>query len=79
MRPDFGGGKNELTKKPKVDAFDPSMVGFACGRDPWRNEDLGLLREYLAATRTTPSSASGRRPRSLASPWKPPEVTGVTG
>lgn len=46
-RPFRGEGKNELVKQPKVYAFDTDFVSFAHGWDPLRQEDMGILREYL--------------------------------
>ena len=47
LRPFHGGGQNELTKMPKVYAFDTGFVSFARGWDPLRAEDLDLLWEHL--------------------------------
>jgi len=47
IRPFHGGGQNELTKQPKVYAFDTGMVSFARGWDPLRPDDLGVLWEHL--------------------------------
>jgi len=47
LRPFHGGGQKELTRQPKVYAFDTGFVSFARGWDPLRSEDLGLLWEHL--------------------------------
>ena len=47
LRPFHGSGRQELTKQPKVYAFDTGFVSFARGWDPLRTEDLGLLWEHL--------------------------------
>jgi predicted AAA+ superfamily ATPase len=47
IRPFHGGGQHELSKQPKVYAFDTGMVGFARGWDPLRADDLGVLWEHL--------------------------------
>lgn len=48
LRPFFGGGgQKELTKMPKVYAFDTGFVCFAKGWDTLRPEDCGVLWEHL--------------------------------
>ncbi len=47
VRPFHGSGQNELTKQPKVYAFDTGFVSFARGWDPLRQDDCGLLWEHL--------------------------------
>ena len=47
VRPFHGGGQNELTKQPKVYAFDTGFVSFARGWDPLRPDDCGVLWEHL--------------------------------
>jgi uncharacterized protein len=47
VRPFHGGGQNELTKQPKVYAFDTGFVSFARGWHPLRQDDLGPLWEHL--------------------------------
>lgn len=47
VRPFHKGGQHELTKQPKVYAFDTGFVSFARGWDPLRQEDLGLLWEHV--------------------------------
>ncbi len=47
IRPYHGGNLYEITKLPKLYAFDTGFVSFARGWDPLRQEDLGLLWEHL--------------------------------
>lgn len=47
LRPFHGGGRGEITRMPKVYAFDTGFVSFARGWDPLRAEDLGLLWEHV--------------------------------
>ncbi len=47
VRPFHGGGAHELTKQPKIYAFDTGFVSFARGWDPLRPEDMGILWEHL--------------------------------
>jgi len=47
LRPFHGGGQHELTKQPKIYAFDTGFVSFARGWDPLRPDDMGILWEHL--------------------------------
>lgn len=47
VRPFHGGHRNELTKQPKLYAFDTGFVSFARGWDPLRAEDFGILWEHV--------------------------------
>ncbi|NBS53911.1 MAG: DUF4143 domain-containing protein [Spartobacteria bacterium] len=47
VRPFYGGGQNEITKQPKVYAFDTSFVSWARGWEPLRPEDCEGLWEHL--------------------------------
>lgn len=47
LRPFHSGGRGEITRMPKVYAFDTGFVSFARGWDPLRAEDLGLLWEHV--------------------------------
>ena len=47
VRPFYGGGQNEITKQPKVYAFDTGFVSWARGWEPLRPEDCGGLWEHL--------------------------------
>jgi len=47
LRPFSGGGQKELTKMPKVYAFDTGFVCFVRGWDALRQEDCGVLWEHL--------------------------------
>jgi predicted AAA+ superfamily ATPase len=47
VRPFHGRGQHELTRRPKVYAFDTGFVSFARGWDPLRPDDLGVLWEHL--------------------------------
>ena len=45
--PFHGGGKREITRKPKCYAFDTGFVSFIRGWDSIREEDRGFLWEHL--------------------------------
>jgi predicted AAA+ superfamily ATPase len=47
VRPYHGNGQNEITKMPKVYAFDTGFVSYVRGWDPLRHDDLGQLWEHL--------------------------------
>jgi hypothetical protein len=47
LRPFFGGGQREITKMPKIYAFDTGFVSFSRGWDPLRPADYGLLWEHV--------------------------------
>lgn len=47
VRPYHGSGRHELSKQPKVYAFDTGFVSFARGWDPLRPDDMGTLWEHL--------------------------------
>jgi predicted AAA+ superfamily ATPase len=47
LRPYHGGGKRELTHRPKYYAFDTGMVTFVKGWNVIREEDRGILWEHL--------------------------------
>jgi len=47
LRPFHGGGKRELTHRPKYYAFDTGMVTFVKGWNVIREEDRGVLWEHL--------------------------------
>jgi len=47
LRPFHGGGRRELTRMPKIYAFDTGFVAHAHGWSELRNEDRGLLWEHL--------------------------------
>jgi len=46
--PFFGGGRNEIVKRPKVYAFDTGFVTFMNGWNEIRESDRGILWEHLA-------------------------------
>ncbi|HDO26740.1 MAG TPA: ATP-binding protein [Bacteroidetes bacterium] len=45
--PFFGGGKKEITKRPKVYAFDTGFVTFVNGWNEIRDNERGFLWEHL--------------------------------
>lgn len=47
LPPFHGGGRREITQRPKCYAFDTGIVTFAKGWDSIREEDRGLLWEHL--------------------------------
>ncbi len=47
LRPFHGGGKREVTSRPKCYAFDTGFVAFERGWRSIRTEDRGLLWEHL--------------------------------
>ncbi len=47
VRPFHGGGVKELTKMPKVYAFDTGFVSYARAWNPLRPSDYGLLWEHV--------------------------------
>ena len=47
LPPFHGGGRRELTRRPKGYAFDTGFVAFAGGWGKLREEDRGLLWEHL--------------------------------
>jgi uncharacterized protein len=47
VAPFFGGGSNEIVKRPKVYAFDTGFVTFVNGWNEIRDADRGLLWEHL--------------------------------
>jgi len=47
VRPFFGGGQKEITKMPKIYAFDTGFVSFSRGWDPLRPGDRGPLWEHI--------------------------------
>jgi predicted AAA+ superfamily ATPase len=47
VRPFHGGGQHEITRMPKVFAFDTGFVSFARGWDPLRPSDIGILWEHM--------------------------------
>lgn len=47
VRPYHGNGQNEITKMPKLYAFDTGFVSFVRGWEPLRQDDLGPLWEHL--------------------------------
>ncbi len=47
VRPFFGGGQKELTKMPKIYAFDTGFVSFSRGWAPLRPDDYGTLWEHI--------------------------------
>ncbi len=47
LQPFHGGGRREITQRPKCYAFDTGFVSFIKGWDSIREEDRGLLWEHL--------------------------------
>jgi len=47
LPPFHGGGKREITQRPKCYAFDTGFVTFAKGWNEIRDEDRGILWEHL--------------------------------
>lgn len=47
LPPFHGGGRREITQRPKVYAFDTGFVTFMKGWDTIRDEDRGILWEHL--------------------------------
>ncbi len=47
LPPFHGGGRREITRRPKCFAFDTGIVTFVKGWDSIREEDRGLLYEHL--------------------------------
>lgn len=47
LPPFHGGGRRELTRRPKCYAFDTGFISFVKGWDSIREEDRGLLWEHL--------------------------------
>jgi len=47
LPPFHGGGRREITQKPKCYAFDTGFVSFIKGWDSIREDDRGLLWEHL--------------------------------
>jgi predicted AAA+ superfamily ATPase len=47
VRPFHHGGQHEITRQPRLYAFDTGFVSFARGWDPLRPEDRGVLWEHL--------------------------------
>jgi len=47
LLPFHGGGRREITQRPKCYTFDTGFVTFAKGWDSIREEDRGLLWEHL--------------------------------
>jgi len=47
LPPFHGGGRREITQRPKCYSFDTGFVTFAKGWDSIREEDRGLLWEHL--------------------------------
>lgn len=47
VQPFFGGGKKEITKRPKVYAFDTGFVTFVNGWNEIRDIERGFLWEHL--------------------------------
>lgn len=47
VRPFHGGGRREITHRPKLYAFDTGFVSYARGWDTIREEDRGVLWEHL--------------------------------
>jgi predicted AAA+ superfamily ATPase len=47
LPPYHGGGKREMTRRPKCYAFDTGMVSYAKGWESVRDDDRGLLWEHL--------------------------------
>ncbi len=47
LSPFHGGGRREITRRPKAYAFDTGFVTFARGWDSIREDDRGLLWEHL--------------------------------
>jgi len=48
LPPFHGGGRREITRRPKCYAFDTGFVTFARGWETIREDDRGLLWEHLA-------------------------------
>jgi len=48
LPPFHGGGRREITQRPKCYCFDTGFVTFVKGWDSIREEDRGLLWEHLA-------------------------------
>ncbi len=48
LPPFQGGGRREITRRPKCYAFDTGFVTFVKGWDTIRDDDRGLLWEHLA-------------------------------
>jgi uncharacterized protein len=47
LPPYYGGGKREITARPKCYAFDTGIVAFTKGWNDIREEDRGILWEHL--------------------------------
>ena len=47
LSPYFGGGRREITRRPKCYAFDTGFITFIKGWEKIREEDRGLLWEHL--------------------------------
>ncbi len=47
LRPFHGGGRKEITQRPKIYGFDTGFVSFMRGWDSIRPEDRGYLWEHL--------------------------------
>ena len=47
VQPYFGGGKKEITKRPKMYAFDTGFVAFVNGWSEIRDTERGILWEHL--------------------------------
>jgi predicted AAA+ superfamily ATPase len=60
LAPFHGGGRREITRRPKCYGFDTGFVTFIKGWDTIREDDRGLLWEHLALdtfrTRINPSN-----------------------
>lgn len=65
VRPFHGGGLKELTKMPKVYAFDTGFVAWARGLHPLRPSDFGVLWEHVVL-----EQLSGARPDARIQYWR---------
>ena len=65
VRPCHGGGVKELTKMPKVYAFDTGFVSYARGWSPLRPADYGVLWEHIVL-----EQLQGLRPEATIQYWR---------
>jgi hypothetical protein len=65
VRPFHGGGVKELTKMPKVYAFDTGFVSFARAWSPLRPSDYGVLWEHVVL-----EQLQGLRPEAGVQYWR---------
>lgn len=68
VRPFHGGGVKELTKMPKIYAFDTGFVSFARAWSPLRPADYGLLWEHVVL-----EQLQGFRPDATIQYWRDAE------